>query len=147
MVLVLCEMQSVSFRIWTRVAVFISYDDNHYTTGTSTNCWDNSESPWKIPLWILTSAIPENTFWDFNMLLILLSSFPSLSSWLCRIFWIFSNILLSKFAGPYMTFCCLFIQWIHLLPYFYLLDNVQTYILSVICSLSFIASSFLFFGK
>ena len=34
-VLVLCEMQSVSFRIWTRVAVFISYDDNDYTTGTS----------------------------------------------------------------------------------------------------------------
>ena len=33
-VLVLCEMQSVSSRIWTRVAVFISYDDNHYTTGS-----------------------------------------------------------------------------------------------------------------
>ena len=31
----LCEMQSVSFRIWTRVAVFIYDDDNHYTTGTS----------------------------------------------------------------------------------------------------------------
>ena len=29
-------MQSVASRIWTRVAVFISYDDNHYTTGTST---------------------------------------------------------------------------------------------------------------
>ena len=28
-------MQSVSSRIWTRVAVPISYDDNHYTTGTS----------------------------------------------------------------------------------------------------------------
>ena len=28
-------MQSVSSRIWTRVAVYISYDDNHYTTGTS----------------------------------------------------------------------------------------------------------------
>ena len=28
-------MQSVSLRIWTRVAVSISYDDNHYTTGTS----------------------------------------------------------------------------------------------------------------
>ena len=28
-------MQSVSSRIWTRIAVFISYDDNHYTTGTS----------------------------------------------------------------------------------------------------------------
>ena len=35
MVLVLCEMQSVSSRIWTRVAVSISCDDNHYTTGTS----------------------------------------------------------------------------------------------------------------
>ena len=34
-VLVLCEMQSVSSRIWTRVAVSNSYDDNHYTTGTS----------------------------------------------------------------------------------------------------------------
>ena len=30
-VLVLCEMQSVSSRIWTRVAVSISCDDNHYT--------------------------------------------------------------------------------------------------------------------
>ena len=30
-------MQSVSSRIWTRVAVFISYDDNHYPTGTSTS--------------------------------------------------------------------------------------------------------------
>ena len=29
-------MQSVSSRIWTRVAVSISYEDNHYTTGTST---------------------------------------------------------------------------------------------------------------
>ena len=28
-------MQSVLSRIWTRVAVSISYDDNHYTTGTS----------------------------------------------------------------------------------------------------------------
>ena len=28
-------MQSVSSRIWTRVAVSISYKDNHYTTGTS----------------------------------------------------------------------------------------------------------------
>ena len=34
-VLVLCEMQSVSSRIWTRIAVFTSYGDNDYTTGTS----------------------------------------------------------------------------------------------------------------
>ena len=32
-VLVLCKMQSVLSRIWTRVAVSISYDDNHYTSG------------------------------------------------------------------------------------------------------------------
>ena len=31
----LCEMQSFSSRIWTRVAAPISFDDNHYTTGTS----------------------------------------------------------------------------------------------------------------
>ena len=34
-VLVLCEMQSVSSRIWTQIAVFIYYGDNDYTTGTS----------------------------------------------------------------------------------------------------------------
>ena len=27
-------MQSVSSRIWTRIAMFISYDNNHYTTNT-----------------------------------------------------------------------------------------------------------------
>ena len=31
-------MQSVSSRIWTRVAMSISYDDNDYTTGTSNKC-------------------------------------------------------------------------------------------------------------
>ena len=34
-VLVRCEMQSISSRIWTRFTVSISYDDNHYTTGTT----------------------------------------------------------------------------------------------------------------
>ena len=33
-VLVPYEMQSVSSWIWTRVAVFISYDDKYYTTDT-----------------------------------------------------------------------------------------------------------------
>ena len=32
-VLVLCEMQSATSRILTRVAVSIAYDDNHYTIG------------------------------------------------------------------------------------------------------------------
>ena len=35
-VLVLGEMQSDSSRVWTRVTVSISYDNNHYITGTST---------------------------------------------------------------------------------------------------------------
>ena len=34
-VLVLCEMQSDSSKFWTHVAMSISYDDNHYATGTS----------------------------------------------------------------------------------------------------------------
>ena len=34
-------MQSVSSRIWTRVAVSISYDDKHYTTGTKYVYIDN----------------------------------------------------------------------------------------------------------
>ena len=37
--MLLCEMQSASSRIWTRVAVSISYDDNHYTTNTSKHIW------------------------------------------------------------------------------------------------------------
>ena len=41
--LVLCEMQSVSSRIWTHVAVSSSYDDNHYTMGTSTCVWDTKK--------------------------------------------------------------------------------------------------------
>ena len=34
-VLVLCEMQLTWSRIWTRAAMSISYNNNHYTTGTS----------------------------------------------------------------------------------------------------------------
>ena len=40
-VLVLCKMHSVSSRIWTRAAVSISYDDNHYTTCTSSQFANN----------------------------------------------------------------------------------------------------------
>ena len=28
-------MQSALFRVWTHVAMYISYEDNHYTTSTS----------------------------------------------------------------------------------------------------------------
>ena len=47
-VLVLCEMQSVRSRIWTRVAVSISWNDNHYSTGTSIdNHYINGR--WNVP--------------------------------------------------------------------------------------------------
>ena len=36
-------MQWVSSRIWTRVAVSISYDDNHYTTVSSRKMFINLE--------------------------------------------------------------------------------------------------------
>ena len=51
-------MLSVSFRIWTRVAVSISYDDNHYTTGTSqiSNHDGKSASLRKTSLGIFTST-------------------------------------------------------------------------------------------
>ena len=35
MVFVLSELQSASSKIWTRVAVLISYDNDHYTTDIS----------------------------------------------------------------------------------------------------------------
>ena len=53
-ILVPCEMQSVSSRIWTRIVVSISCDDNHYTTSiviyemllflgcNPSNCWETS---------------------------------------------------------------------------------------------------------
>ena len=48
-VLVPCEMQSVSSRIWTRVAISISYYDNHYTTGTSITITPQAQtSIWKL---------------------------------------------------------------------------------------------------
>ena len=40
-------MQSVSSRIWTRVAVSISYDDNHYTIFrfNTTNKYEHRNTP------------------------------------------------------------------------------------------------------
>ena len=66
-----CEVQLVSSRIWTRLAVSISYDDNHHTmgtsntTGTSTlyliNCEINSLKPKHY--WSLTIR-PRTLVWE-----------------------------------------------------------------------------------
>ena len=63
-VLVLCEMQSVLSRIWTRVAVSISYDDNIYTTGTSK---DNHDPHSNIIAWLnveLIFSMPQSIFFS-----------------------------------------------------------------------------------
>ena len=73
---VLCEMQSASSRIWTRVAVSISYDDNHYTTGTF---WCNGEragllprSKWvRFPVAILHSVSDKPPWENYEHLFIL----------------------------------------------------------------------------
>ena len=63
-VLVLCEMQSVSSRIWTRVAVSISYDDNHYTTFVLTSPAVRS-IPWSSH-WNVSGCIAVVSIQHFN---------------------------------------------------------------------------------
>ena len=52
-------MQSVSSRIWTRVAMFISYDDNHYTTGTSLKPFNSVQSN---ELWLIQKYFHQAVF-------------------------------------------------------------------------------------
>ena len=47
-------MQSVSSRIWTRIAVFISYGDNDYTTGHIK--LSDGEAPVMLDLWEMWST-------------------------------------------------------------------------------------------
>ena len=48
-VLVYCEVQSASSRIWTRVTVSFSNEDNHYTTGTLMyKLWTHLSYDWKL---------------------------------------------------------------------------------------------------
>ena len=75
-------MQSVSSRIWTRVAVSISYNYNHYTTGTS---WLSLRTTCRICLYGLEHGHriyafrPTWTRWDFCYL-----SEISLTFWLLK---------------------------------------------------------------
>ena len=50
-------MQSVSSRIWTLVAVSISYDDNHYTTGTSVDMLLNKKPNLGCPRGVVVKAM------------------------------------------------------------------------------------------
>ena len=52
-------MQSVLSRIWTRVAVSTSYDDNHYTTGTFLTIWYTRK-----PESVQENEMQKILFWD-----------------------------------------------------------------------------------
>ena len=49
-------MQSASSRIWTRVAGSISYDDNYYTTGSSTGPLNNRTSVDRLNYYIIENS-------------------------------------------------------------------------------------------
>ena len=66
MVLVLCEMQSVSYRIWTRVAVSIFYDDNDYTTGTFVG-YERLDEYHKVTLIVLRNTMRSDVFLKFTI--------------------------------------------------------------------------------
>ena len=57
-------MQSVSSRIWTRVAVTNSYDDNHYTTGTYIIMLSDKHGGIKYHFWSLWY----DSTWDWTLL-------------------------------------------------------------------------------
>ena len=56
-------MQSVPSKIWTHVAVFISYDDNHCTTVTSTVTWNY--------IIVYTLSISQIVTWGYTCLQII----------------------------------------------------------------------------
>ena len=59
-------MQSVSSRIWTRVAVFIFSDDNNYTTGTSTIDLINLQELLSMMAWIVSILLYGCTTWTLT---------------------------------------------------------------------------------
>ena len=94
-------MQSVSSRIWTRVAVSISYDDNHYTTGTSTSKFFLlSTQSWKKNSWIQTfgkgTSASSFRIWTLNPWVYDDSHYTTSTQCLpmIRVFWLISTMLL-----------------------------------------------------
>ena len=82
-------MQSVSSRIWTRVAVSISYGNNHYTTGTSKSSKDIPNFAGRTET--LNSLLPSihnihrawQVFWTVSSVLTMLMYVSTRWSFLC----------------------------------------------------------------
>ena len=60
-------MQSVSSRIWTRVAVSIYYDDNNYTTGTSSLGSVTPLSEMESEIFLTLSAMTKDFHYTLNI--------------------------------------------------------------------------------
>ena len=76
----LCEMQSVLSRIWTRVVVSISYDDNHYTTGTNLTTLFHCSIVQSLCTWAHRSLLTLFCFLNSGFLVAILPWGPNLQS-------------------------------------------------------------------
>ena len=80
-------MQWVLSRIWTRVAVFISYDYNNYTTGTSLRCTIvTTTCKLGIPLGLVANVLVFDT---------IVTEFQNLSRWYVH----FRNNIVEKYLN------------------------------------------------
>ena len=60
-------MQSVSSRIWTRIVVSNSYDDNYYTTGTSWGLSLMNFDTWTHQRWPTSKHLYTSVLWEHCM--------------------------------------------------------------------------------
>ena len=121
-VLVLCQMQSVRSRIWTRGAVSISCDDNHYTTGT---CW------WWWWWFIYTFLfIPFDFFFFFFFCL----KFSLFISFILEFFIVCSSFYFFVFNFPLLF---IFFHFLHFCLFFIHFTFFQHFFFLVTCSLHF----------
>ena len=94
------KMQSVSSRTWTRIAVFISYGDNDYNTGTSTKV--DGEASVMVELSVLESTpivqIEQNWVLTLNCIVwnrtVLILNFVFMLNWIIwkRIVFMFNSV-------------------------------------------------------
>ena len=146
-------MQSVSSRIWTRVAVYISYDDNHYTTGTSrhfiqsmrVDCSNSVNHDWvrissllftccqnwtcSLQMTLLRSTFQLNTFICYTLCQLDLkgySTFSKLQGWSLTI-----KCNLISYSGHKMIFKCFKYCYLTLIS---LVDIIHSFVFSEMVS-------------
>ena len=90
-------MQSVTSRIWTRVAMSISYDDNHYTTGSNVNVMSNKESS----VWANWTKLNKNflVFQTSTFLFLIFFNTKSSSLFITCLILMSSRVLMSFWIG------------------------------------------------